>query len=138
AGFSNAREQGSDQSASRLTEDTWPAARFDLGRSIPRDLPEYFPGRPAGIADVHGAIRRMRNMTEVYFHYSNAEQLLFDSRGAIVNDLTEACAYAHRLVRTIMMTPNTEDWRGWELLVTDEFGAEIFVIPFSSALGKLH
>jgi hypothetical protein len=77
-------------------------------------------------------------MTEVYFHWSNADQLLIDSRGTTVNDLTEACAHAHGLVRTIMMTPNAEDWRGWELHVTDDLGDEIFVIPFSSALGKLH
>jgi len=36
------------------------------------------------------------------------------------------------------MTPNTEDWRDWALCVTDEFGDEIFVVPFASALGKLH
>lgn len=80
----------------------------------------------------------MRNMTEVYFHYSNADQFLIDSRGATVNDLTEACAHAERLVRTMMMTPNAEDWRGWKLQVTDDLGDEIFAIPFSSAIGKLH
>lgn len=77
-------------------------------------------------------------MTEVYFHYSNADQLLIDSRGATVNNLSDACAHAHRLVHAMMMKPNTEDWRGWELHVTDELGEEIFVIPFSSAIGKLH
>ena len=77
-------------------------------------------------------------MTEVYFHYSNADQLLVDSRGATVNDLSEACAHALGLVRTMMMEPNTEDWRGWELTVTDDLGEQIFVIPFSSAIGKLH
>jgi uncharacterized protein DUF6894 len=77
-------------------------------------------------------------MTEVYFHYSNADQLLVDNRGAIVNDLTEARAHALGLVRTMMMTPNSEDWRDWELQVTDDLGEQIFVIPFSSAIGKLH
>jgi hypothetical protein len=77
-------------------------------------------------------------MTEVYFHCSNADQLLVDSRGATVSNLSEACAHALRLVHSMMMTPNTEDWRGWELQVTDDLGEEIFVIPFASALGKLH
>jgi hypothetical protein len=77
-------------------------------------------------------------MTEVYFHWSNDEQLLIDSCGATVNDLTEAYAHAHRLVHTMMMTPNSEDWRGWELHVIDDLGDEIFVVPFSSAIGKPH
>ena len=77
-------------------------------------------------------------MTEVYFHCSNADQLLVDSRGATVRDLSEACAHALRLVHSMMTAPNTEDWRGWELQVTDDLGEEIFVIPFASALGKLH
>jgi hypothetical protein len=38
----------------------------------------------------------------------------------------------------MMTAPNTEDWRGWELQVTDDLGDEIFVIPFASALGKPH
>jgi hypothetical protein len=77
-------------------------------------------------------------MTEVYFHCSNADQLLVDSCGAIMSDLAEARAHALGLVHSMMMTPNTEDWRGWELTVTDDLGEEIFVIPFSSAIGKLH
>ena len=42
------------------------------------------------------------------------------------------------LVRAMLMKPNTEDWRGWELRATDEFGGEIFTVPFASVLGKLH
>jgi hypothetical protein len=37
-----------------------------------------------------------------------------------------------------VMAPNTEDWRGWELRVTDALGDEIFIIPFASVLGKPH
>jgi hypothetical protein len=36
------------------------------------------------------------------------------------------------------MTPTAEDWRGWELRVTDELDCEIFAIPFASVLGKAH
>jgi len=77
-------------------------------------------------------------MTEVYFHCSNADQVLIDSRGAAMNSLSEACAHALRLVHSMMMTPNAEDWRGWELSVTDDLGDVIFAVPFASVLGKLH
>ena len=77
-------------------------------------------------------------MPEVYFHWSNADHVLIDSRGGAMNDFSEACAHADRLVRSLVMTPNTEDWRDWALCVTDEFGDEIFVVRFASALGKLH
>src|SRR5262245_26697437 len=97
-----------------------------------------FSGRARNISDMHGALRRIRNMTEVYFHFADADHLLVDCHGAAMSDLTEACAFAHLLVRTMMMTPNAEDWRNWELQVTDDLGEEIIVIPFSSALGKLH
>jgi hypothetical protein len=55
-----------------------------------------------------------------------------------VNSLSEACTHALRFVHAAMMTPNSEDWRGWELHVTDELGNELFVIPFAAALGRLH
>ena len=77
-------------------------------------------------------------MREVYFHCSNDEQLLVDSRGTAVRDLSEACAHALRLVHSMMTAPNAEDWRDWELQVTDDLGDEILVIPFASALGRLH
>jgi hypothetical protein len=77
-------------------------------------------------------------MPEVYFHWSDADHVLIDSRGAAMNDFSEACTHADRLVRALIMTPSTEDWRDWALCVTDEFGDEIFVVPFASALGKLH
>lgn len=77
-------------------------------------------------------------MREVYFHCADADHLLIDSRGAAVNDFSEVCARAEGFVRALVMAPNTEDWRGWELRVTDALGDEIFVIPFVSVLGKAH
>ena len=55
-----------------------------------------------------------------------------------MSDLSGAFAHAHGRVRATLMTPNAEDWRGWELRFTDEFGGEIFTVPFASVLGKLH
>ena len=77
-------------------------------------------------------------MREVYFHCADADHLLIDSRGSAVNDFSEVCARAEGFVRALIMAPNTEDWRGWELRVTDALGDEIFSIPFASVLGKPH
>lgn len=77
-------------------------------------------------------------MREAYFHYANPEHLLIDKRGAAVSDFADACAQANRLVRTMIATANDEDWRGWELRVTDDLGEEIFVLPFTALLGRLH
>lgn len=76
-------------------------------------------------------------MTEVYFHCSNAEHVVFDRRGAAM-DLAEARDHANGLVRWLLMTPGSEDWRDWTVHVTDELGDEIFSVPFTSVLGKLH
>jgi hypothetical protein len=77
-------------------------------------------------------------MTEVYFHCSDANHELIDSRGTAVADLTEAVAHADCLVRAMLAKPNTEDWRGWKLRATDELGVELFAVPFASLLGKPH
>jgi hypothetical protein len=77
-------------------------------------------------------------MTEAYFHCSDTDHVLLDRRGTAVTGLSDACAHALRLVHAMMTEPNAEDWRGWELRVTDELGDELFVIPFASAIGKLH
>ena len=77
-------------------------------------------------------------MREAYFHYANPEHLLVDKRGAAVSGFADACIHADRLVRTMIAAHNDEDWRGWELRVTDDLGEEIFVLPFAFILGKLH
>ncbi|MCP4616474.1 MAG: hypothetical protein GY844_08545 [Bradyrhizobium sp.] len=77
-------------------------------------------------------------MTEVFFNCANPDHLLVDRHGVAVSDLSEAFDHADRLVRSMLMQPNSEDWRDWELRVTDDLGAEIFVIPFASVLGKPH
>ena len=77
-------------------------------------------------------------MTEVYFNCSSPGHILRDRRGLTVRSFTEAYAEAERFVRFLVMTPTAEDWRGWELRVTDELGCEIFAIPFASLVGRLH
>ena len=77
-------------------------------------------------------------MTDVFFNCSSPGHILRDRRGLAVADLSEAYSQAEGFVRKLLMTPTAEDWRSWELRVTDEFGNEIFAIPFASVLGKLH
>ena len=77
-------------------------------------------------------------MTEVYFHCSDARHDLINVSATAVRDLSEAFAHADGLVRAMLMKPNAEDWRGWELRVTDDLGGEIFTVAFASVLGKLH
>ena len=76
-------------------------------------------------------------MTDVYFHCSDAEHVVIDRCGAAMN-LAEAHNHAKHLVRSLLMAPGAEDWRSWVLHVADEFGEEIFALPFASVLGKSH
>jgi hypothetical protein len=77
-------------------------------------------------------------MAQVYFHCSNAEQVLVDRLGSDIEDLTEACEHAVGVVRRFISTPGLEDWREWVVHVSDEEGEEIFEMPFSSLVGKPH
>jgi hypothetical protein len=77
-------------------------------------------------------------MAEVYFNYSNSRGVLIDRSGTAVDDLMEASERANWAVRSLIMTPSTEDWRGWVLHVTDDDGDEIFDVPFAALLGKPH
>jgi len=75
-------------------------------------------------------------MTQVYFHCSSTQGALIDRCGAAVGDLTEACERADAVMRSLIMAPGTEDWRGWVLHVSDDTGEEIFEVPFSSVIGR--
>lgn len=77
-------------------------------------------------------------MAQVYFHCSNTKHALIDQCGASIDDLAEAREHAALLVRSLIATPTTEDWRGWVLHVSDDLGDEIFSVPFASVLGKPH
>ena len=77
-------------------------------------------------------------MADVYFHYSNERGVLIDRNGTAVDDIGEAREHAIRLARSLIMTPSTEDWRGWVLHITDDDGEEIFEVPFATLLGKPH
>ena len=77
-------------------------------------------------------------MSRIYFHCSNADGVFIDRCGAAMSNLEEAQAHAAVVVRSLIMTPSEEDWRSWVLHVSDDFGDEIFDLPFASLLGKPH
>lgn len=75
-------------------------------------------------------------MAHVYFHCHSGARVLLDRCGVDVDDLIDAHDYAVRAVQALNATPIAEDWRNWELCVSDELGGEVLVMPFSSILGK--
>jgi hypothetical protein len=77
-------------------------------------------------------------MAQVYFHCSSTQGALIDRCGAAVGDLAEARELAALVVRSLIMAPGPDDWRGWVLHVSDDIGDEIFTVPFASLLGKPH
>jgi hypothetical protein len=77
-------------------------------------------------------------MARVCFHYSNSEGVCVDQRGTAIGTLAEARNHAARAVQSLITGHGPEDWRDWTLHVSDELNDEIFVLPFSSMLGKPH
>lgn len=77
-------------------------------------------------------------MAQVYFHCSNTRGALIDRCGTVVDDLAEARDHAAGVVQSLISAASLEDWRGWVLHVRDDLGDEIFVMPFTFALGKPH
>lgn len=77
-------------------------------------------------------------MAQVYFHCSNAKGASIEQCSTAVGDLAEAHERAALVVRSLIMEPSPEDWRDWILHVSDDFGEEIFNVPFASVLGKPH
>jgi hypothetical protein len=77
-------------------------------------------------------------MAQLFFYCSNDDGVWFDRRIGPVTNLTEAVQRAAGVVRAMVMSPSNEDWRGWTLHASDDFGDEIFAVPFTSVLGKAH
>jgi hypothetical protein len=77
-------------------------------------------------------------MGQLYFHCSSPKGVLIDRRGTAIRDLGEAKAHAVNVVRSLLGTRGSEDWRRWVLHVSDDLGDEMFVMPFAFALSKPH
>jgi hypothetical protein len=78
------------------------------------------------------------DMPQIFFHCSNADGAWGDRRGATTGDLADAHREADHVVRSLLMAPTAEDWRGWVLHVSDDLGEEIFAVSFASVIGKAH
>jgi hypothetical protein len=77
-------------------------------------------------------------MAKVYFHYSSSDGVCFDQRGTPFGNMSEVRDRAARAVHSLIAGQGPEDWRDWTLHVSDDLNNVIFVLPFSSMLGKLH
>jgi hypothetical protein len=77
-------------------------------------------------------------MAQVFLHCSNNEGVWVECRGAAFGNLAETREQAALVVRSLLMAPSAEDWRGWVLHVTDDLGEEISAMSFASVLGKPH
>jgi len=77
-------------------------------------------------------------MTHVYFHCANSERVFLDPCGIDVEDFAEAHQRATQVIQRMVSSSNLENWRVWTLHASDEEGEEIFLMPFSYVLGKLH
>ena len=75
-------------------------------------------------------------MAQIYFHCSSAGGVVLDRRGRDIEDLMETREQAVGVVRKFISMPGPEDWRDWILHVNDGNGEEIFVMPFSSLIGR--
>ncbi len=77
-------------------------------------------------------------MAQLFFHCSNDAGVWIDRRLPVEGNLTEAMEQATKVVRSLVMVSSDEDWRSWTLHASDDFGDEIFAVPFASVLGKSH
>ena len=77
-------------------------------------------------------------MAQVYLHCSHSDGRLLDRRVAKVDDLFDAHDHAEAVARSLIGSPNLQDWRNFRLRVWDELGEEVFMMPFSSIIGKPH
>jgi Domain of unknown function (DUF6894) len=77
-------------------------------------------------------------MAHIYFHCSCTEQILLNYGDADVADMAEARQQAATVVRALLASPGPEDWRDWMLHISDDLGEQIFALPFTAVMGRLH
>jgi hypothetical protein len=77
-------------------------------------------------------------MPRFYFHISSKDEFLPDTKGAELEDLGMAHAYALRLILSMMQTfSDAADWRGWRAEVTDEEWRTVLVVLFPDRLPEV-
>jgi hypothetical protein len=78
----------------------------------------------------------VRDMAQVFLHYTTPRGVVLNQTLTKVNDLTELRDYAVQSVQTLISAPSLKDWRQWVLHVRDDLGSELFTVPFASLLGE--
>ncbi len=68
----------------------------------------------------------------------SAERILPNWCEAEVDDMAGAHEQATMVVRSLIAMPGREDWRAWVVHVSDDLDEEIFTLPFSSIMSRLH
>jgi hypothetical protein len=78
-------------------------------------------------------------MAQFFFHCTSSEKVLVDSTGYDLLDLVEVRHCASGIMRRCVETGAVDgDCRDWLMHVTDEEDEEVFVLPFSDIVGRLH
>jgi hypothetical protein len=77
-------------------------------------------------------------MATLYFHCAGTQEVLLDRRGSEIEDIFDARARAYQIIQSIVRTAGPEDWRDWSVHVSNDDGEELFLVPFSTVLGKPH
>jgi hypothetical protein len=56
----------------------------------------------------------------------------------LASKVMRARDYAEAVARSLIASPDLQDWRNCRVRVWDDLGEEVFVMPFSSIVGKPH
>jgi hypothetical protein len=81
---------------------------------------------------------REAGMATLYFHCAGSREVLLDRRGTEMEDIFDAPARAFQIIQAMLNSAGPEDWREWSVHVRNIEGEELFMVPFSSVLGKPH
>src|SRR6266516_3438 len=102
-------------------------------RKSPYGIDRNFPPAFALLSMEPGTslFERRRNLAQLYFHCTGMQGVMIDRYGTAVGNLAEARERAALVVRSLIMAPSLEDWRGWVRHVSDDIGDEIFAVSFA-------
>ncbi len=72
-------------------------------------------------------------MPQFSFHFASKDHFLLDEIGKELESLHNAHAYALKMIRHIQsILPDEENWLGWSVNITDEFGQGVLTVLFPS------
>lgn len=78
-------------------------------------------------------------MAHLYFHCTNAAEVLPDMHGRDLDSVGDAPAEALEIARLVMScATGLSDFRDWMIHVEDDEGEEVVVVPFSFAKARAH